>query len=214
MRISRNITIGMLAIMLSGAMLGIDEAHAHRPSPVACDIAWINALPGQRYIAASRCRERQRQHQLSHVCRHRPLLKGITVKHVRANAKQRRNLSTALAYAYHTHTSVRHMVALVAGITQESNAYNEASGDGTSVGVLQLISIHGSVAYRMHIPNSVGWFLRGLLKVDHGQRIAQLIQDQQRSAHDADATYGRWVSEAKRTVRAYLGPCINYRGRR
>ena len=149
-------------------------------------------------------------HIIAHICAQpvRPLIPArVTVKHRAATLKQRRNLTVALNYARGMRAPYTHRVALVAAITQESSANNLPYGSGTSVGVLQLIDSHGTVAWRMVIANSVGWFLRGARKIDpYGRRApGALAQAVQRSAHPT--AYNQWVSEAADTVAIYQGPC-------
>lgn len=141
--------------------------------------------------------------------RPRPLVPSyVTVKHKRATLHQRQVLTEALNVSRQRNARFKVHQALVAGITQESTAHNRASGHGTSVGVMQLIDTHGSVRWRMHIPNSVNWFLNGVIPDDRRNphlSITQLVQRQQRSAHPT--LYQQWAPEAARTVKAFLGPC-------
>lgn len=148
---------------------------------------------------------------IAHNCHHsapRPVVRYATVKHRRASRTQRTNITTALNVGRAMHAPRNHQVALVAAMTQESSAYNLNHGHGTSVGILQLINLHGSVAWRMRIVNSAGWFLRGARAVDPRGRLApgDLAQRVQRSAYPS--AYRRWVPEARATYRRYLTPCL------
>ncbi len=158
-----------------------------------------------------RMRLEYKQWQLAQMCKGpRPLLPAtITVKHKRASLHQRKVLTEALNTA-HQRRQIRFKTyqALVAGITQESTAHNKPAGHGSSVGVLQLIDSHGTVAWRLHIPNSVNWFLNGVIPDDRANPslpLTVLIQRQQGSAHP-DA-YAQWAGEAAQTVKVFLGPC-------
>ena len=156
------------------------------------------------------CRAWAKRHNRKHLCnrRYRPLIPyGITVKHRVATINQRRNLTTALDLARRMRSPHNHQVALVAAMTQEASARNLPYGHGTSVGILQLIDIHGSFAWRMRITNSAGWFLRGAHRIDprghlYAPRLAQRVQ---RSAYPT--AYARWRREAENTVRRYHRFC-------
>lgn len=173
---------------------------------------------GEWRSAYKACRQRAKQHRVRHSCRRgrRPVvLRGsITIKGVRkVGVKRRRNITRALRLARKMKAPRSHMVALVAAMTQEASGHNKPLGHGTSVGILQLIDEHGSVAWRMKVENSAGWFLRGARRLDpHGRaRLATtrrgwgLIQRVQRSGHPS--LYNQWIPEASRTVRVFLGPC-------
>ena len=143
--------------------------------------------------------------------RPRPLVSPRTrVKGSRASIQQRRNITAALNIARKRGAPLNHRLGLVAAITQEASANNLSHGHGTSVGILQLIDIHGSVAWRMHLPNSVGWFLNGARKVDPRGRMSpgSLAQAVQRSAHPT--LYHQWVPEASRTYKLYLAGCPSF----
>lgn len=219
-------TILLLAVLTVLVIVGAapSDSTAHRTTRAQCAKSATTLVHGlrpwnqtvQRWrVAFTRCLSRSAKHQLTHACRRgkRRVVRGITVKGVPANAHQRRNITRALRVARRMHSPRSHMVGMVAGITQEATAYNRASGDGTSVGVLQLISDHGDVAWRMKVENSAGWFLRGARSIDpHGRAALSttryrwgLIQRVQRSGHPF--AYNQWLPEANRTVAAFLGPC-------
>jgi hypothetical protein len=210
-RITTTMFATMTALIVALALHGpaVPTADAHRPNPTACQAAWKAAPPGERWNAYQRCRSAQLHHQLQHTCtaKRPPIPRGVTVKHHPADRAQRDVLTRALAYARRTDTPTNVQVAMIAAITQESGARNLRYGHGTSVGVLQLIDLHGSVAWRLVIENSAGWFLRGAATIP-GHRTTSpgtLAQQVQRSGYP-DA-YHRWVPEARRTLNAYLGPC-------
>lgn len=193
----------LLLIVLTMMLPTTASATAHTPNPLACQ--------GKTTQEGAQCRKQQQAHLLQHTCsKPRPGLSAshrITVKRFPATRHQRRVLTRALAEARRKNTHPNVTIALVAAITQESAAKNLADGHGTSVGVLQLINIHGSVAWRLQIENSVGWFLRGANRTKGHKTTAPgtLAQQVQRSGHPK--AYDQWVSEAKRTVRIWNGPC-------
>lgn len=139
--------------------------------------------------------------------------RAATVKGHHIQRDQRINTTVALRTADAMRSPYSHHVAVVAAATQEDSQHNRASGDGTSVGYLQLIDIHGSVAWRMKVRNSAGWFLRGARQLDPNgtARLATtrqgwgLIQRVQRSGHPTK--YNRWIPEAIRTVNLYRASC-------
>ena len=195
-------------IMVVAILIGIScmakNAEAHVARPAMCQIAWEQAPPGQKWQAKQKCLKAVKAHNLKHLCgKPRPIIWGVKVKGVRANLTQRKNLTIALNG--HRRAKTRHLVAMVAAIIQESAAYNKPYGHGTSVGILQLIDDHGSVAWRMVIRNSTTWFISGARKVDRGQAIGDLAQDVQGSAHPT--LYRQWVPEARRIVARFRGPC-------
>lgn len=195
------------------------SAIAHDPNPVACQIAWERAEVGGKWRALKMCQAVQRTHKLVHACAPpRPFIPArVTVKGSTASLHQRRMLTRALAEARRRHAPKSHMVALVAGMTQESAAENLAYGDRDSVGILQLRAMHEpdgvGIDWRMRPENSAGWFLDGAHSIDpRGRaRLATtragwgLIQRVQRSGHPE--LYDQWIPEARRTVGAYLGAC-------
>lgn len=202
------LTLAVLTILVASLCTGSNEAQAKIVAPPSsCQSAWLSAPAGQKWIVKQRCLTQQ----LRKAClRPRPMIHGnITVKGKRADRSQLRVLTSALNTAKQRRLiRIKTYVAVVAGITQESNAYNKPSGHGTSVGVLQLINSHGTVAWRMSIGNSVNWFLNGVIPDDQAHpnlSINDLIQRQQASGHPS--AYAPHVPEARRTVRAFLGPC-------
>lgn len=134
--------------------------------------------------------------------------RSVRVKGARTSLHQRRNITAALNIARKRDVPMNHRLALIAAATQEQSTNNQPYGHGTSVGFLQLIDIHGSVAWRMQLRNSVNWFLNGARKVDPHGRMApgSLAQAVQRSAHPD--LYHQWVPEVRRTYRLYIGRCV------
>lgn len=203
------ITLVPLVIILN--LNATPPANAHIVTKATCMRYWEQAPPGTKFAALSKCHRFVEAHRLAHLCQlKRPLLsRRLTVKHVRATKHQRIVLTRALNTArIRRNIRVKTYAALVAGITQESTAYNKPAGDGSSVGVLQLVDSWGSVDWRMHIPNSVNWFLNGVIPDDRAHPrlpLSRLVQNQQGSAHPN--AYAQWEGEAYRTVRLFLGPC-------
>lgn len=188
-------------------------AHAHTVRTADCyAAAKASGYPyGSYYWKATlnRCMRYAKRHNLAHTCaKPRPLIARATVKGQPADRAQRANLTRILNLGRKVGARYVTQVAIVAAATQESSARNIPYGHGTSVGILQLIDIHGSVAWRMVIENSAGWFFRGAAPIARANpsiapgRLAQAVQ---RSAYP-DA-YHQWVPEARRTVRAFYGPC-------
>lgn len=136
-----------------------------------------------------------------------------TVKGARIERDQRINTTIALRLADRMQAPYKHHVAVVAAATQEDSQRNRVGGHGTSVGYLQLINIHGSVAWRMRVENSAGWFLRGAKSLDPRgtARLATtrrgdgLIQRIQRSGHPE--AYNKWIAEAASTYKKYRASC-------
>lgn len=209
-RLRALVTVAGIAVIVLFALLALGEhqARAHTPRPAACTAAWEAAPPGEKWQAKQRCLQYIERHRLAHLCaKPRPVLAYATVKYTRATRSQRVVLSRVLAEGRRTRAHPNVMVSIVAAVTQESTATNLPYGHGTSVGILQLIDLHGTVAWRMVIENSAGWYYRGARTV-RGYRTmppAQLAQAVQSSAHPT--AYQQWVPEARRTYRRWLGPC-------
>lgn len=192
-------------------------ATAHRPDPAACQAAWEAAPDGEKWPAKQTCLTGQHRHQLAHECsRPRPLVpRTVRVKGVRATSHQRQMLTRALNEARRMRAPRSHLVAVAAGMTQETVAQNLNYGDRDSVGILQLRAMHGTRRWRLVPENSAGWFLRGARQLDPRGRAPLrsdrrtgrwgLIQRVQRSGHPY--AYNRWLPESRRTVAAFLGAC-------
>jgi len=140
-------------------------------------------------------------HQLPRFCKtHPPTLRSITVKHRRATLHQRRMILRILRAARHHHAPRVIHIAAIAATTQEASARNLPYGHGSSVGLFQLIDLHGTIAWRLVPENSAGWFIRGALKIyRYNPRIdpASLAQAVERSAYPT--AYQQWVTEARHT---------------
>lgn len=210
-------TLALLVALLV-AHVRTEPAGAHVLNPVACRIVWEQAPAGEKWSALQECVAMQHQHALEHQCRPpRPVVRGITVKGHPGGSEQRRNVTIALNTGRAMRTPPSHMVALIAGATQEDALRNQPEErDHDSVGFLQLRAIHGTHRERMDIAFSTRWFLWGIRSIDPRgtarlestskyRRDWGLIQRQQRSAHPLK--YNQWIPEARRTYRAFLGGC-------
>jgi hypothetical protein len=141
------------------------------------------------------------------------------VKGSRAHRDQRKNITTALNVAKKMRAKPNHRVGLVAAIIAENSGWNKPWGHSSSVGLLQLLNIHGSppyrvnptanIAWRMRIRNSVGWFLRGARQVDPRGRLdpASLAGRVQRP-RGGRSVYVPYVGEAQRIVAKYDAACV------
>lgn len=195
------VTLSAVLVMLATT----GEARAHTIPLSACDAVWQAAPPGEKWHAKQECLKKVKAHNLAHLCaKPRPIVRPFKIKTRMSDSTQRKNMTIALN-ANRTQP-YRYRLAMVAAIIQESNAYNNPWGDGSSVGILQLIDEHGNVAWRMVIANSTGWFVRGAAKVDHGQAVGQLAQDVQRSGHPR--AYFQWVPQARAIIVKFRGPCL------
>ena len=96
------------------------------------------------------------------------------------------------------------LVCAIMTIIQESTATNLYTGHGTSVGLFQIIDIHGTVEQRRDIPWASEWFYSRAIKADAadpGLTYNDLCQTVQRSGHPDE--YGQWRNQAERWVSAY-----------
>jgi hypothetical protein len=142
--------------------------------------------------------------------------KGLTVKGKTATLEQRRNMATVLAGAAKVPgVTTKVLLALVVACIQESRFLNLAGGHSSSVGILQLLDYHGTVAQRRSIARCVRMFLgpgfRGpaiggaidVARKHPGISVAELastVQGNRNGARD----YAPWVNEARRIL-AVLG---------
>lgn len=154
-------------------------------------------------------------HNLAVQCKApRPLVPAtVRVKGVRADRQQRIIITRILNLGRRLNVPPSHQVAVIAAATQESTVQNLNGGHGTSVGILQLTNIHGTVQWRRVVENSAGWHFRGLDQLDPrgqaplatGPSGPGLIQRVQKSGHPY--AYNQWIPEARRTYKAFLGAC-------
>lgn len=199
------------------------RAEAHWPAqPATCNaiaLAKAREVPPATHrevrLYRAACLRAAKRHAAAH-CRlghPLPLVGRIPTKETTRGASlhQRRNVTVALNVARKMRAPYGHYVEVIAAAMQEQGLGNYPKGHGTSVGFLQLIDIHGTVAWRMNVVNSAGWNLRGARQLDpHGRippgRLAQLVQG---SAHPT--LYYQWVPKARTIVATYLRPCTRLR---
>lgn len=127
---------------------------------------------------------------------------GVTVKGRTAGAHQRSMIGRVLATCRQMGARPKVRVAAIATITQESTARNLRGGHGTSVGLFQIIDLHGTWSQRHNPEWSARWFCSRAIRVDRQQpriSVARLAQSVQRSAYPS--AYAQWAREAQRTTR-------------
>lgn len=136
---------------------------------------------------------------------------SLTVKGVRATEEQRRIGQRVLAVADSLKASRKASIALMEACIVESEVKNLTHGHSTSVGVLQLLNIHGSVQKRMDVEWCVRLFLTkgftgrgGAIKLAKSSmsagQIAQAVQ-----GSDYPTRYDEVRVEAEKWVDAYAG---------
>lgn len=127
-----------------------------------------------------------------------------------ANAHQRQMIHRVLTQGRKMRAKNKVMRAALVTITQESTATNLPGGDGSSVGLFQIISIHGSWERRHNPEWASRWFLTRAIRV-HRQRptlsIGRIAQAVQASAHPG--AYAAWKTEATRTYARWLRGCLD-----
>lgn len=132
-----------------------------------------------------------------------PAPKSVTVKHRPADRHQRLMIGTIIEACDTLSVSPKVRVAAITTATQESSIRNLRGGHGTSVGLFQIINIHGPFEQRHNPTWSALWFCYRAKNVDYhrpGLSVGALSQAVQRSAYPH--AYDQWVGEARRTVRA------------
>ncbi len=77
------------------------------------------------------------------------------------NSRQRANATTSLRIWNEQDGTPREAKALIEAEITESSIENLHYGDGTSLGILQLIASNGTVAQRLDVAYCVRWFLDG-----------------------------------------------------
>ena len=134
---------------------------------------------------------------------------GLKVKTAVANANQIANIGAVIQEGIDQISVVnKHrrkiLVCAIMTITQESTCNNLPFGDGTSVGLFQLIDIHGTVEQRTNIKFVCEWFYQRAIKADQKNpnlSYNDLCQEVQRSGHPH--AYAQWRSQAEKWVTAY-----------
>jgi hypothetical protein len=136
----------------------------------------------------------------------------LTVKGATATAEQRRLGEQCLDVANGKNAGPKATLALMEAVIVESQIRNLPGGTGSSVGILQLLDIHGSKQRRMDVEWCVGQFLTagftgrgGAIKLarSSGLTAGQVAQAVQGSAYPT--RYDERRNEAQRWLDAYGG---------
>lgn len=142
--------------------------------------------------------------------------KGLTVKGKPATLEQRRNMAHVLEVARgEKGATPKVLLALFCAIPQESEWKNLEGGHDSSVGILQLLDLHGPVALRRDVAHCVRKFIgpgfRGpgtgaaaVAKANPGIAVPELcarVQGNRRGAVD----YAPHLEEARRNLEALGG---------
>jgi hypothetical protein len=123
----------------------------------------------------------------------------------RWDAEQTRNAAIIVQVGRSLGIPERGWLIGIATAMQESGLRNLNYGDGTSVGLFQLIAIHGSVAERIDPVFSATWFFRGLRTIDGWETMPLTLAAQavQRSAFPL--AYAKWETAAGALLKAITG---------
>jgi hypothetical protein len=140
---------------------------------------------------------------------------GLTVKGTAATAEQKRIGERALAVADREGAGAKATLALMEACIVESGVRNIPFGDSSSVGILQLLNLHGSVQRRLDVEWCVGQFLtvgftgRGgaisIAKRNPGMSAGIVAATVQGPAAQYRGRYDQVRAEAQRWVDAYGG---------
>lgn len=158
-------------------------------------------------------RQDRRQKGLMHAA-------GLTVKGVRATAEQRRNAQRVLDVADTLKAGPKATEALMIAVIAESLIKNLTGGDASSVGILQLLSmhLHGSTSThggRRDIELVCRMFLRdGFTGPGGAMKLASKnpswdaadVTATVQGNRDGAASYRPWIAEARKWIAAYGGP--------
>ena len=129
----------------------------------------------------------------------------LTSKHKRMDSAQIKNANTILTVGQQMGARRKVLVAGIMTAMQESNLYNLAGGDGTSVGLFQQIDTGwGSYSDRHDPATSSRMFFKQCIQYDSDNpevSFNDLCQGVQRSGHPT--LYGQWRQEAERIVSAF-----------
>lgn len=141
---------------------------------------------------------------------------GVKVQGKVANLHQRRMIARVLHQCDHMGVSRKALIASVITITQESWATNLNWGHSSSLGLFQILDMHGSASQRLNPEWSARWHCSRSKNVDHHRprlTAAQLAQAVQRSGKRCrlgpgrptpTKCYQRWTREGVRTYRLTL----------
>lgn len=157
-----------------------------------------------------KCMAWRKAHNLAHICRPaRPTVGSIRVKRYPASLHQRRMVSRVLTVGRNMGARRKVLQSAVMTITQESTAKNLTGGHGSSVGLFQIISMHGPYSSRHNPEWSARWYFSRAIRVDKQRpRLSpgKLAQAVQRSAYPT--AYAQWARESRQTLRRWLGPAV------
>lgn len=130
---------------------------------------------------------------------------SITVKHVKADTSQRRNIERVLTVGASMRAPRTVQLAAIVTVTQESVARNLTGGDLDSVGLFQQRPSQGWPASRDVEKDAKAFYTAALGEYRSNPSIAapELAQAVQRSAYPT--AYRAWLSEAKTTLEAFDG---------
>lgn len=131
-----------------------------------------------------------------------PAPRGVTVQGTRADSHQREMIGRVLAKCDQMRAPRKVLIASIATTTVESWSRNLRYGHSSSLGLFQILNIHGTEAQRTNPEWSAKWFCSRAININYhvpNLTVAQLSQRVQRSAHPD--RYRMWTREAVRTYR-------------
>lgn len=144
-----------------------------------------------------------------------PLLKpgSAYVGKSSATRQQRHVINVMLRESTKQRATFRVQVSILAAAMQESGARELPYGHGTSVGPLQLISIHGPARLRIRADFSSRWYLPQAIRIDRSAgTVAEIAVRVQRPADRKGymrSINKNWKSSALLNVRNYRKACAS-----
>lgn len=152
---------------------------------------------------------------LNHVARgpscHALTRTGAYVGGSRASRAQLHVINTFLEISTKQHASFRVQVSILSAGSQESGLRELPYGTGSSLGPLQLLSMHGTRAQRIRADFSANWYLPQAISIDSPTvSVAEMAVRVQRPADRAGykrAIERKWKKSAILTVRNYRKGC-------
>lgn len=129
----------------------------------------------------------------------------------RPTREQLRVINTFLEISTRQHASFRVQVSILSAGSQESGLRELPYGTGSSLGPLQLLSMHGTRAQRIRADFSANWYLPQAISIDSPTvSVAEMAVRVQRPADRAGykrAIERKWKKSAILTVRNYRKGC-------
>lgn len=183
----------------------VNDARGHTVTRPTVDCRNIALRDARRVLPATKSEFNIIYNKCIHFVCKRPNItpKPTTVKYVRATMRQRSNIARSIAVGVKMKATPKMIDSMVSAITVESRALNLPYGHSSSVGILQLLNIHGSEQWRMVIENSVGWYFRSAFKLNtSNMSAAEIAAAVQRPADGS--VYRVYMNEARHTSRLYL----------